>query len=316
MFRQGVGILCALERKRLEFDDTNQEFMTRTLLKIHERLAGLFNRCVDEQIRAIEDTKVKIKKRKGVITFMKVFPNFAAVVENMLPRADGVERLEIRGMVDSAYSRINKVMFDSLKIIAKESPVVVTNGPSSNYGADPDDKEALNYHILLIENMHHYASEVEERGDSVLGEWRGKALMEKAEHQEHYVAAVIRRPLGKLLDFVEGCETILAQGRELATNIPNSHPSHSRSAFKKVMGSHTTKDIKKGVDALRGRVDKHFGDTEEPTLSQKLVTVILGECENKYVDILERTQRIASEIFEGSVEVEFGRQDISQAFRR
>lgn len=195
MRRQGVGILCAVDRKLVEIEDSNQDFLTRNLQKVHERLTGLFTRFVDEQIRAIEDTKVKIKKRKGVIAFMKTFPHFSMSIENMLPPSDESEQLEIRRMVDDAYQKINKAMFESLKVIAKESPTVMgTQGQG-----DPEDKEALNYHILLIENMNHYLEEVDAHDDSVLLDWKTKARDEMNEHMGLYVDAVIRRPLGKLL---------------------------------------------------------------------------------------------------------------------
>lgn len=98
-------------------------------------------------------------------------------------------------MVDDAYKKINKAMFESLKVIAKESPAVMaTQGQG-----DPEDKEALNYHILLIENMNHYIEEVDDRSDMALLEWKSKAQDEMREHMGLYVDAVIRRPLGKLL---------------------------------------------------------------------------------------------------------------------
>lgn len=177
-------------------EETNQDFLTRTLLSIQTRLSGLFTRFVDEQVRAIEDTKVKIKKRKGVIGFIKVFPSFSACIENMLPAVGAQEhheRNETRIMVDEAYAKINKAMFESLKVIAKEAPGTV------GAGADPEDKEALNYHILLIENMNHYVEEVDDRGDAVLAEWRASAQAEGDEHLALYVDAVIRRPLGRVI---------------------------------------------------------------------------------------------------------------------
>lgn len=180
----------------LDIEDSNQDFLTRNLQKIQERLQSLFNRFLDEQIRAIEDTKVKIKKRKGVIAFMKTFPHFSIAIENMLPPAsDGGDQLEIRRSVDDAYQRINKAMFESLKVIAKESPAVM----ASQGQGDPEDKEALNYHILLIENMNHYIEEVDARSDQVLDYWKAKAHDEYNEHMSLYVDAVIRRPLGKLM---------------------------------------------------------------------------------------------------------------------
>ena len=190
-----MGIICAVDRKLSEIEDSNQDFLTRTLQKVHETLTGLFSRFVDEQIRAIEDTKVKIKKRKGVIAFIKTFPHFSIAIENMLPAADEDSQLEIRRMVDDAYQKINKAMFESLKVIAKESPAVM----ASQGQGDPEDKEALNYHILLIENMNHYIEEVDARADPVLLDWKSKAENEMKEHMGLYVDAVIRRPLGKLL---------------------------------------------------------------------------------------------------------------------
>ncbi|KAK8184723.1 exocyst complex component Sec3-domain-containing protein [Phyllosticta paracitricarpa] len=198
---QGVGILASLDRKLIELEETNQDFLTKVMQGLQGRISTQFQRFVETQIAAIEDTKVKIKKRKGVIAFIKTFPHFSAAIENMLPAADDPERLEVRGLVDEAYQKINKAMFESLKVIAKESPTAMAaQAPGvSGVGADPEDKEALNYHILHIENMNHYIEEVDERGDIILGEWKERAQGEMTEHMSLYVDAVIRRPLGKLL---------------------------------------------------------------------------------------------------------------------
>jgi hypothetical protein len=198
---QGIGIMGALHRHN-SFEDTNQEYLAKTLTDISNALAGRWGKFVDEQIRAIEDTKVKIKKRKGVIGFIKIFPNFSAAIENMLPSAldEPAEASEVRKMVDVGYGRINKAMFESLRVIAKESPGMApgTAGGGS-LQADPEDKEALNYQILLIENMNHYVEEVETRGDVMLEQGKREAAEEMEEHLARYVDAVIRRPLGKVL---------------------------------------------------------------------------------------------------------------------
>lgn len=310
---QGVGILCAIDRKLAELEDTNQDFITRTLQKMQERLTGLFARFVDEQIRAIEDTKVKIKKRKGVIAFIKTFPHFSLAIENMLPASDDPERLDVRNMVDDAYQKINKAMFESLKVIAKESPAVM----AVQGQGDPEDKEALNYHILLIENMNHYMEEVDERADSVLGDWRTKAAEEMNEHMALYVDAVIRRPLGKLLEFLESTETLLGS---LPSGTPPSslasRSSHSRSLFRKLVSSHDSKELRRGIEALKKRVDKHFGDADDPGLSRNLVAKVLKECEQMYIDVWERAVQINQDVYAGEVEIEWKREDIPSGFRR
>ncbi len=205
---QGVGVMACLTKHSFYLQDTSQEFLIQLLDTLKSRLMTLFAKFVDEQVRAIEDTKVKIKKRKGVIGFMKTFPHFAMAVENTFA-AVGREDYERNApcvydtcvKLDEAYDRINRAMFDSLKVIAKESPGGrATTTHAKGGGDDAEDKEMLNYHVLVIENMNHYIAEVDDGGrQSVLAEWKGRAEVERGEAMEAYVGQVLRRPLGKLL---------------------------------------------------------------------------------------------------------------------
>ena len=311
-----VGLLFALESQLSEVEETNQEFLSQAVSKVHDRLVTQFARFVEEQVRGIEDTKVKIKKRKGVIAFVKTFPNFTAAVENMLPPTRSLDHLPIRNIVNDAYQSINKAMFESLKYIAKESPSAT--GGATIASGDPEDKEALNLHILLVENMNHYIEEVPVRGNSVLEDWSFRARAEMSEHMNLYLSTVVRRPLGKLLDFVESTETLLK-------NLPASQSpptvatraSHSRSVFKKLLGSYDGKEIRRGAETLKKRVEKHFGDAEEsPGMSRELVLKVLKECEARYSDVTARVERLIRDIYEGGLEIEWKREDFATVFRR
>lgn len=309
----GVGVLFALESQLLEVEETNQEFLTQAVTKIHDRLVSKFAHFINEQIRGIEDTKVKIKKRKGVIAFMKTFPNFSIALENMLPPTRSLDHLPVRATVNNAYDRINKAMFESLKFIAKESPMAAQ---ATATAGDPEDKEALNYHILLIENMNHYIEEVAIRNNSILEYWNFRARAEMSEHMELYLAAVIRRPLGKLLDFLESTESLVRNNPGSPTSIA-TRASHSRSTFKKILSSYDAREIKRGVETLKKRVDKHFGDGDDTAgLSRELVTKVIKECEGKYLQIGERVNTVVKDVYEGSLEVEWRREDVVSAFRR
>lgn len=294
-----------------DLDDTNQDFIIHSLQKVHSRLVGLFNRFVDEQIRGIEDTKVKVNKRKGVISFMRVFPNFSAAVEAMLSHPSQ-EFCDVRLSVNEAYNRINRAMWESLKFIAKEAPgppVGATTG-----GGDPEDKEALNYHILLIENMNHYIEEVDVRGLPVLERWCDRAHQDLEEHMKLYLDAVIRRPLGKLLEFVvtaEGLASTSSHPAEVA-----SRPSHTRSVAKKVLATYDTKEIKRGIELLKKRVEKHFGDADDPGLSRNLVLKVFGECERRYEDVHNRTRLLLETVYEGQLEQDWRKEDAIAMFRR
>lgn len=285
--------------------------------KLHDRLSGLFHRFVDEQIRGIEETKVKIKKRKGVISFMRIFPNFSATVENMMPGPiDGsrsYESFDIRFTVNDAYAKINRAMWESLKFIAKETPGQ-PSAPGQSGSGDPEDKEALNYHILLIENMNHYIEEVDARGNVVLHEWRDRATHDMYEHLKLYMDAVIRRPLGKFLDFIESTESLLLTVSP-ATNIA-TRASHSRSTARKLLGAYDLKEIRRGIETLKKRVEKHFGDADDPGLSRSLVSKVFKECEARYADAHERMRRIIDTVYEAQLDLEWRKEETASMFRR
>ncbi|KAI9741266.1 MAG: hypothetical protein M1834_002982 [Cirrosporium novae-zelandiae] len=311
---QGVGVLYHIERKLAELEETNQEFLIKTLQTLQNRLEGLFRRFVDEQIKGIEDTKVKIKKRKGVIAFMRVFPNFSSAVENMIPTPpNNVDQLDIRFLVNESYGKINKAMFESLKFIAKESPAV-SHGLSTQGSGDPEDKEVLNYHILLIENMNHYLEEVDTRGNTVLEEWRERAEQELSEHLGLYLDAVIRRPLGKSLDFLESTESLLKSGTPPSSIA--SRASHSRATFKKLLAVNDSKELRRGVDALRKRMEKHLGEGDEIGLSRNLITKVWTEAERRYQAIGERVQKIAAEVYPEEVIVGWSSEDMLIPFKK
>jgi exocyst complex component 1 len=289
------------------------------MTKTHDRLATLFGRFIDEQMRGIEETKVKIKKRKGVISFMRTFPEFSAAIESILLPVPGYESPPVRSLVNDAYQKLNKAMFESLKFIAKESPLPGAQGVKATTGAgDPEDKEALNYHILLIENMNHYIEEVHPKSNPVLDEWKARATHEMAEHMDWYLSAVIRRPLGKILDFLESTESLLLNAPAGGSD-PSAialRASHSRSTFKKLLGAHDAREMRRGVETLRKRVEKHFGDADEAELSRALVAKVLRQCEAFYVGVRERLGRVITDVYDESVELDWKREDVITVFRR
>lgn len=301
-------MLATLERKLSEMGQSNQDFLNALLQKLHASLEGQFRKFVDEQIRAIEETKVKIKKRKGVISFIRIFPAFMAAVENMVAGLD--HNLILRRTVNREYDRILKTMFESLMVIAREHPAVVGVAGGA---ADPEDKEALNFHILLIENMNHFLEETDARGLEVLENWKAQANTEYHEHMALYLNAVMRRPLGRLLEQIENIEAQLQTGKS-AMAIARQ-PSNNKTAFNKVLGSYDAKEVRKGIETLRKRVEKHFGDADDPTLSRGLVVRVLQECEEFYTEVEGRIGRIITDVYGGEVFFEWPRVEVKAAFR-
>ena len=328
---QGIGILCAIERCLSTYEETNQEFITRILRQLHDKVTALFHKFIEEQVKAIEETKVKVNKRKGIIPFIRIFPLFSAAVEAMIPspvdpNSTYHESLEVRFIVNDSYTKILKAIWESLSVIAKDSPPgpTSTNAPTAG---DPEDKEALNYHILLIENMNHFTEEVDASGDAhhnvVLEEWREKASHDFFVHLTAYVDAVIRRPLGKWLDFLESTEAALKASDNSSATVA-AKPSHSRSAAKKVLGAYDSKEVRKGVDTLKKRVEKHFADVDDGTgevlghagQNKGLVSRVFEECASRYGHAWDRMKVVVDRVYGGELEIEWRKEEVGALFRR
>jgi exocyst complex component 1 len=300
---------------------------------------------------------------------MRTFPNFSAAVESMLPptaTGTGNETLEVRLIVNEAYTKLNKAMWECLNFIAKDEPGArpsssnhtgvgiglahaaahALSGPtaSSSTAADPEDKEALNYHILLIENMNHYLEEVDSRSNPVLKEWRGRASDDLASHLAQYTDAVIRRPLGKWLDFIEGTEAVLRSADPGSTSSTDhtsgpvgmgssisiaTRPSHSRSTVKKILSAHDAKEIRKGVETLKKRIEKHFGEGDDMVLARSLVGKVFAECAARYAEAWERMGKLLDRLYNtaaggsgdgkgegGGLEIEWRKEEVAVLFKR
>lgn len=284
---------------------------------MEEFLTKRINDLVKEQVKAIDDQKVKLKKRKGVLSFIRVFPLFVKSIEAQLPGGLAVH-LPIRKTIDDHYATINTHIFQSLKAIAKDSGIsgMGSQKPHGLQGAtDAEDKEILNYHILLIENTHHYLEDVPANTNEALDAGRDVARDEMNEHLNLYILAILRRPLGKLLDFIESTESLMQTANDGPASIAN-RASHSKAVFKRILSIYDSKEIIKGIEALKKRVNKHFAESDETIISQTLVAKVLRECGERYVDIHDRTATVIKQVYEDGLEIEFKREDIQNSFRR
>jgi hypothetical protein len=116
--------------------------------------------------------------------------------------------------------------------------------------------------------------------------------------------------------------------RLLTTTAPSevaTNSSYNRSALKKVIKEYNAKDIRKHVDALFKRVEKHFTEASEKTTTEEnggIVpgTVLVGvwkACEDELLRITELfSKRISQCYAETGVTLDYTAGDVAAAFRR
>ncbi|KAK6096096.1 hypothetical protein MT418_003971 [Batrachochytrium dendrobatidis] len=257
-----VGMMVHIEFYTKEYANTSHVFVINLLENLQKRTSAIFEKFVIEQIKAVEDTKVTLRKRGGILPFVKTFPRFVDRMETMLSNWDGIARKT----VDKAYSRIIKSIFETLDAVAQQA--------GNDSKANSEEKDSLNIHILNVENMHHFHAEVRAR----------------------------KKTAGKTFGIFEGIEGLLKTGP--IEEVPY-HIQYSKSAVKDIIRKYPGKEVKKGLEALYKRVDKHF--TEEEGLLQ----VVWRGIQEEFTRQLRRYEELIAKCYpEVSVRLDFTMEEL------
>ncbi|KAG0308790.1 hypothetical protein BGZ98_006837 [Dissophora globulifera] len=283
---QCVGMLISVERVQKDFSDSDQSFLTTMLTQLHTKLVGMFEKYVEEQLKFIEEARHKTKRR-GVLPFMRIFPRFAERMEGLL---DGNSDIEARKMITAAYDKLVRMMFESTEAVAKET-------------VDFDDKEQGS-HVVNIENMHHFYSELRQRKISNLENYMKYAKSSYESHLETYVRGAVRRSLSKLLDFFDGVEGLV---KTKASEDVAFHLTYNKQAVKKVVALYPASVVRKDLAQMYKKVDKHFSSEEEEGLLQ----VAWRGIQEEFIRQHERFSRLIRECYpDAGVQMEFSMQEL------
>lgn len=329
---QVVGVLAALDAAIIETEESNNEFLTRTLNKLHQKVSASVERFFADQVKAISLTlskgaqasyastfRGKKTGRGGLTQAVRILPHFIDRLEAQLLNA---QHLNIRMAIDGFYERLESTVIDSLLSLKVEANSTLTTAAA---GGD-EDKGVMNHQVLLILNMHHLFQEVQKllQKAPTLRSLVSRAEKIYGESLNHYIHFVLRRPLGKMMDFGDGVELLM---RSTPANEVSLHGAYNRASFKRLVKEYTTKDVRKQVDALWKRILKHFDEDEDESFSLVNHTptsagsnngeLILGaaaeeeerktvvgnvwkRCEADFIKELERIIRFQEECYKGS----------------
>jgi len=301
---QIVGMLASIERFMADLDERQNAFFLRTLERQHQRMKNRFDRHVQEQIKAVEKTKVTAKKREGVAHFIRFFPVYVQRVESQLV---GINVLEIRESVDTALERIVDAMFDALQQMAR------IEGDS-----EEKEKGQLNYHVILIENMHYFVQELGQVQYGSVTPFRRRAEAKYKENLSAYIKIVLRRPFARILDYFDGVERLL---QTTAPSEISNNSSYNRSSLKRTLKDYSAKDLKRLIDTLYKRVEKHFSaegdDSGSAAQSDGALSSVWSACEDETVSATQRFEDLINQCYGTlGISLDFSVSDVKAAFKR
>ncbi|BEJ16672.1 hypothetical protein CspHIS471_0600730 [Cutaneotrichosporon sp. HIS471] len=246
-----VGIIATTEQLQADaLNEGTSMFVQQLFDKQLGRQRKAFDAFVNDQVKNIDGAKTTVRKRRGVFYFVRHFPVFVERIECQLDNS--YDTLDIRKRVNNAYERVAASVLGSLQHVSKV--VGAELGAGSGEG-----KGQLYFYVVMIENLHSFVDEVAQVNASALAVFVKRARGLYDENMKAYIKMMLRRGFSRLMDFFDGVE------RQLKTTPPNEvnmHSAYSRSTLKKVLKDTGSKDMKKAIEAMARRVDKHFNDDE------------------------------------------------------
>ncbi|KAJ8397533.1 hypothetical protein AAFF_G00438090 [Aldrovandia affinis] len=257
-------------------------FLSTTLGNVLVTVKRNFDKCISSQIRQMEEVKISKKSKVGILPFVTGFEEFAQLAETIFRNA------ERRGDLDKAYVKLIRAVYMNVEKVANES--VKT----------PRD-------VVLMENFHHIFSTLSRLKISCLETERREAKQKYSEHLQAYVITSLGQPLEKLNHFFEGVEARVAQGvreEEVSYQL-----AFNKQELRKVIKEYPGKEVKKGLDNLYRKVDKHLCEEEN------LLQVVWHSMQDEFIRQYKHFVGLIGRCYPGSgITMDFTIQDILEYF--
>uniref|UniRef100_A0A3B3UNX1 Exocyst complex component 1 n=1 Tax=Poecilia latipinna TaxID=48699 RepID=A0A3B3UNX1_9TELE len=257
-------------------------FLSTTLGNVLVTVKRNFDKCISGQIKQMEEVKISKKSKVGILPFVTRFEEFAELAETIFRNA------ERRGDLDKAYVKLIRAVFMNVEKVASESQKT------------PRD-------VVMMENFHHIFSTLSRLKISCLDAERREAKHKYTDHLQSYVINSLGQPLEKLNHFFEGVEARVAQGvreEEVSYQL-----AFNKQELRKVIKEYPGKEVKKGLDNLYKKVDKHLCEEES------LLQVVWHSMQDEFIRQYKHFEGLIGRCYPGSgITMEFTIQDMLEYF--
>ncbi|XP_068175073.1 exocyst complex component 1 isoform X4 [Antennarius striatus] len=257
-------------------------YLSTTLGNVLVTVKRNFDKCISGQIRQMEEFKISKKSKVGILPFVTGFEEFAELAETIFRNA------ERRGDLDKAYVKLIRAVFMNVEKVANESQKT------------PRD-------VVMMENFHHIFSTLSRLKISCLDTERREAKQKYTDHLQFYVINSLGQPLEKLNHFFEGVEARVAQG--IREEEVSYQLAFNKQELRKVIKEYPGKEVKKGLDNLYKKVDKHLCEEEN------LLQVVWHSMQDEFIRQYKHFEDLIGRCYPGSgITMEFTIQDMLEYF--
>ncbi|KAH8319527.1 hypothetical protein KR067_012707 [Drosophila pandora] len=273
-------VLVRLTQHVMSAQDTHS-FLSMTFASALVQVKRNFDRFMQQQLQSIREAKLH-KRSKAILPYVENFENFAQTAEGIFRKSDR------RTDMEKWYLQLVNAIFEGIHLHSQEHPKT----PSQ---------------VVRMENYHHMYALLAQLKVPGLDALKKEAKTRYTEALKAYVTQYFGRPLEKLNQFFEGVQQKVAQGVK-ETEI-SYQMAFSKQELRKVISQYPAREVKKGLENLYKKVEKHL--SEEENLLQVVWRAMQEEFIAQYNYLEERIQKCYAGAM---INLEFNIQDILNFF--
>eukprot|EP00095_Tigriopus_kingsejongensis_P011050 snap_masked-scaffold23_size669530-processed-gene-1.4 protein:Tk11050 transcript:snap_masked-scaffold23_size669530-processed-gene-1.4-mRNA-1 annotation:"exocyst complex component 1" len=253
--------LVRLSKHVLSTQDTGS-FLAISLGSVLVQIKRNFDNFMKLQLASIREVRVPRRQKCAILSFVSNFEGFVNTTESIFK---GSER---RSDLEKWY----------ITLVQEMCFVIVRVG--RDHGKTPAE-------VIKMENYHHLHALLSQMKISALEGLKKEIKQKYIEAQQAYVTQYFGRPLDKLNLFFDGIQQRVAAG------VKESEISYqlafSKQELRKVIAAYPGKEVKKGLDSLYKKVERHL--CEEENLIQVVWRAMQEEFIRQYKHVEDMIQR-------------------------
>lgn len=273
--------LVRLSQHVMSAQDTGS-FLSMTFGSVLVQVKRSYDRYMQAQYKSIQDAKVNRKSKCGILPFVANFEEFAQTAEMIF------KETERRADLDKWYVKLVGAMFEVIPAIAND-----------HHKTPPE--------VIKMENFHHLFALLSQLKISVLDMQKKDAKQKYNEALKAYVTRYFGRPLEKLNLFFEGVQAKVAQG--VKESEISYQMAFSKQELRRVIREYPGREVKKGLDHLYRKVEKHLCEEEN------LLQVVWRAMQEEFIQQYKYIEELIQRCYPGSmITLDFSIDDILQFF--
>ncbi|CAE1251875.1 EXOC1 [Acanthosepion pharaonis] len=274
-------MLVRMSQHVINTQDTGS-FLSMTFANCLVKIKRNFDRFIQNQITAIQESKISKKNKCGIISFVHHFEDFANQAEIIFKGSDR------RADLDKAYCRLVHTISTEIVRVAKE------------HQKTPE-------HVVSMENFHRMHSILSQMKISCLESERKDFKQRYQDSLHAYTTMLLGRPLDKLHTFFEGVESRVAAGVKMEE--VGYQLAFSKQELRKVIKEYPGKEVKKGLEHLYRKVEKQLCDEEN------LLQVVWHTMQDDFIRAYKHYDGLINNCYPGSmISLEFSMNDVLEYF--